>query len=132
MACWAARAKWVAGTAFDGQRDVPLARGSTNWLGSAAYQLRGPYYMPQKFESKRWLGDTMTTSVVDEAQRRQMTDSGAYPGRAAALCAAQQTPGQSAAKRIGRVLVGLPKRGATRVGRKNQALAMRTTSVAQQ
>ena len=33
MACWTASAKWAAGPALDGQRDMPLALSLTEWLG---------------------------------------------------------------------------------------------------
>ena len=91
MARWTASAKWAEGPALDGQRDMPLAISLTEWLGSAADQLRAPHTAPQTLEQGRCIGDAMTVSVADELQAAQMTDNGAYPERAAALCAAQQT-----------------------------------------
>ena len=86
---------------------MPLALSLTDWLGSAAAPLPAPYLALQAFELRRWLGDAMTASVADEPQGAQMTDNGAYPERAAAQCAAQQSLWHSCAKRIGRLLVDL-------------------------
>ena len=40
MARWAASAKWAAGPALDGQRDMPLALRLSEGLGSTALFLR--------------------------------------------------------------------------------------------
>jgi len=68
MARWAAIAKWAAGPALDGQRDMPLALRLSEGLGISTeklmvFQLFGPNYPLE------WLRQPLSIGLADRPHR---------------------------------------------------------------